>query len=284
MQRSKKLVMVIDDRMSVHLGIKKYLNTKKYELLEPFTNDCTEAEGVFKSRKPDIVIMDYDLGPNHKEINGITLAQAFHRTDIDFALLMMSGPHNSKIIESQLVYDFLYPHNEDFTKVNSFIMEAEKNYYIRTNQDRQIPITGKEGFKKLTLAKDIIYITTNTFGGILVRTKTGYIQSSGIKLRAFLIKYKNELLNHVLVQESLALNLGVIDEIGAVRSRKGKADEKRIVHFKLSLLEEDATFKKLAPPGLKEKLEINEYILKVPESYRVQVMDILVRLYGPGIL
>jgi DNA-binding NtrC family response regulator len=72
---SRNRILIVDDEPGVRFGIKDFLELQGYEIDE--ADNCREAQEMFRSSRPDIVIADYmladgtalDLLPRLKEIN-----------------------------------------------------------------------------------------------------------------------------------------------------------------------------------------------------------------------
>ena len=56
---AKNRVLVVDDEPGVRFGLREFLEAKGFEVDEAAT--CLAAEAMFKSRRPDISILDYSL-------------------------------------------------------------------------------------------------------------------------------------------------------------------------------------------------------------------------------
>jgi DNA-binding response OmpR family regulator len=72
---AKNKVLVIDDEPGVRFGIRDFLEQQGYEIQE--ADSCEDAQHLFRTIRPDIVIADYmlpdgtalDLLPRLKEID-----------------------------------------------------------------------------------------------------------------------------------------------------------------------------------------------------------------------
>ncbi|MGI8732760.1 MAG: sigma-54-dependent transcriptional regulator [Pyrinomonadaceae bacterium] len=72
---SRNRILIVDDEPGVRFGIKDFLELQGYEIDE--AENCREAQDLFRSSRPDVVIADYmladgtalDLLPRLKEIN-----------------------------------------------------------------------------------------------------------------------------------------------------------------------------------------------------------------------
>src|SRR4026208_371042 len=72
---SRNRILIVDDEAGVRFGIKDFLELQGYEIDEAET--CRDAQDIFRSSRPDIVIADYmmpdgtalDLLPRLKEID-----------------------------------------------------------------------------------------------------------------------------------------------------------------------------------------------------------------------
>ena len=90
---SRNKVLVVDDESGVRFGIRDFLEQHGYEIDE--AESCHDAQHVFRSTRPDIVIADYmlpdgtalDLLPRLKEIDsGIPLLVLTAHGSIDLAV------------------------------------------------------------------------------------------------------------------------------------------------------------------------------------------------------
>jgi DNA-binding NtrC family response regulator len=90
---SRNKVLVVDDESGVRFGIRDFLEQQGYEIDEAET--CADAQSVFRTSRPDIVIADYmlpdgtalDLLPRLKEIDaGIPLLVLTAHGSIDLAV------------------------------------------------------------------------------------------------------------------------------------------------------------------------------------------------------
>src|SRR6186713_2140469 len=72
---SRNRIMIVDDEAGVRFGIKDFLELQGYEVDE--AENCREAQDIFRTSRPDVVIADYmmtdgtalDLLPRLREIN-----------------------------------------------------------------------------------------------------------------------------------------------------------------------------------------------------------------------
>jgi DNA-binding NtrC family response regulator len=90
---SRNKVLVVDDESAVRFGIRDFLEQHGYEIEE--ADSCQDAQHIFRSSRPDIVIADYmlpdgtalDLLPRLKEIDsGIPLLVLTAHGSIDLAV------------------------------------------------------------------------------------------------------------------------------------------------------------------------------------------------------
>lgn len=71
---SRNKILVVDDEPGIRFGIRKFLNSKGYNVSEAF--NCEKAKEMFRNSPPDVAILDYslpdgtalDLLPHFKEI------------------------------------------------------------------------------------------------------------------------------------------------------------------------------------------------------------------------
>src|SRR6266850_6341099 len=90
---SKNRILVVDDEPGVRFGIRDFLELQGYEIEE--AESCNDAQHIFRTSRPDIVIADYllpdgtalDLLPRLKEIDaGIPLLILTGHGSIDLAV------------------------------------------------------------------------------------------------------------------------------------------------------------------------------------------------------
>src|SRR6185437_13680021 len=90
---SRNKVLVVDDEPGVRFGIRDFLEQQGYEVEE--AESCNDAQHVFRTSRPDVVIADYllpdgtalDLLPRLKEIDpGIPLLILTAHGSIDLAV------------------------------------------------------------------------------------------------------------------------------------------------------------------------------------------------------
>ena len=89
---SRNKVLVVDDESGVRFGIRDYLEQHGYEIEE--ADSCQDAQHLFRTSRPDIVIADYmlpdgtalDLLPRLKEIDSQIPLLVLTRGSIDLAV------------------------------------------------------------------------------------------------------------------------------------------------------------------------------------------------------
>src|SRR3954469_19778984 len=89
-------ILVIDDDPRVRTGMRRFFEAKGYEVLEAETAGAAEEE--FRSRPPDVALLDYSL----PELTGLELIPVLKQIDEFVPIVMLTG-HGSIDLAVQAV-------------------------------------------------------------------------------------------------------------------------------------------------------------------------------------
>ncbi|MBI4851901.1 MAG: sigma-54-dependent Fis family transcriptional regulator [Acidobacteria bacterium] len=81
----KNRVLIIDDEEGIRFGIRRFLQSEGYEVLE--ADSCRVAQEVFQNAKPDVVIIDYKLPDG----DALTLLPIFKKIDSEIPLIILTA-------------------------------------------------------------------------------------------------------------------------------------------------------------------------------------------------
>ncbi len=82
---SRNKILVVDDEPGIRFGIRKFLGSKGYNVLEAY--NCEKAREIFKNSSPDAVVLDYSL-PDGTALDLLTL---FKEIAPDVPLLILTA-------------------------------------------------------------------------------------------------------------------------------------------------------------------------------------------------
>ena len=82
---AKSRVLVVDDEPGVRFGLREFLEAKGFDVDEAAT--CVAAEAMFRSRRPDVAILDYSLPDG----NALELLPRLQGLDASVPLVILTG-------------------------------------------------------------------------------------------------------------------------------------------------------------------------------------------------
>src|SRR4026208_1143977 len=82
---SRNRILIVDDEAGVRFGIKDFLELQGYEIDEAET--CRDAQDIFRSSRPDVVIADYMLPDG----TALDLLPRLREMDSQIPLLVLTG-------------------------------------------------------------------------------------------------------------------------------------------------------------------------------------------------
>lgn len=82
---SKNKILIIDDEPGIRFGIRKFLGSKGYNVLEAF--NCEKAKEIFRNSQPDAAIIDYSLPDG----TALDLLPIFKEISPDVPLLILTA-------------------------------------------------------------------------------------------------------------------------------------------------------------------------------------------------
>lgn len=196
--------MVVDDDSAVHDDLRRYIPLDRYEIIS--ITEADKALGDFLDRRPDIVIMDYDLGRTTK-LNGVMLAKQFRASGWRFALIMMTQRWDEEVLNSEIYPESFFPHSFNFERIGAKLWEAEKNFEARFQNEKKIKIKSNIGYV-LVRPSDLIYVTGRKEGGILIKIEEmDILENPSMQIKEFVSQYEQRLVNHLRVHRSFYVNV-----------------------------------------------------------------------------
>jgi len=85
MTASKGRILVVDDEAGIRLGVRRFLESKGFEV--EAAEGCAAAEALYVARPPDAVLLDYRLGDG----NGVDLLTRLKKVQADVPMVMLTA-------------------------------------------------------------------------------------------------------------------------------------------------------------------------------------------------
>lgn len=85
MPLTRNRILIVDDEAAVRFGMRDFLESHGYEVVE--AEGCQEAQKLFKSSRPDVVIVDYLLADG----NALDLLPRLKAMDADIPFVILTG-------------------------------------------------------------------------------------------------------------------------------------------------------------------------------------------------
>jgi len=216
----KKKILVVDDDEQICQLLSQYLRNYEFEVVTE--TKSTEAISVWKTHKPDLVVLDVMM----PEINGFDICKSLRKlSDVPVIILTARGETTDKIVGLEIgADDYLakpFEPRELLARVNSIL--------------RRSSAKEKSGSDTNNILKCGIFTVNIQDRRVYKKEEELFLTSAQFELLVLLMKHHTEILNRDQLMENIrgiewdSMNRSV--DVLVSRLRKKIGDDSRNPHF-----------------------------------------------------